>query len=237
MKKIMAIVSIAVFAMSANGTVFATRPFVADYDSPLSFHSLLMGGSAKPPDDAGHFSYAISGLFTTKSDGIGNGFGIGFTGFFDNLRPLVARAGIDIVISSLDIENLPEADFVVLSPTLDLTLRRPAGRLRPYAGVGISLYFNHLYLDEPADISISGYDSTTQAQQIDMGWGITPHLRLGLVIPVGKKQHLVVDFRLMSASHDADISYRDRYTGDEWEGTVNYRVPSVWISVGIISSR
>jgi hypothetical protein len=200
----------------------------------MSPRSLQVERLAKPPDDTSHFSYAISGLLTTKSEGISNGFGVGFTGFFDGFMPFVPRAGMDIVISSLDVEGLPDADFVILSPTFDLTLRGSTGRLHPYAGVGINLHFSILSLDEPADVSISGYDSTTQAGQIDMGWGITPHLRVGLIIPVGKKQHILLEGRLMSASHDADISYRDHHTGDEWKGTVDYSMPSVWISVGII---
>jgi len=189
---------------------------------------------AKSTDDTSHFSYGISGIFTFKSEGISNGLGLGVAGFYDGFLPFVAGAGLDLVISSLDVEGLPDADFVILSPCLDLTLRKSTGPLRPYAGVGVNLHFAHLILDEPADVSISGYDSTTQARQIDMGWGVAPHLRVGLIIPVGKKQHIVIDAKFMSVSHDADIDYRDRHTGDEWKGTVDYDMPSVWLSVGII---
>ncbi len=203
-------------------------------DSLLPPHLLPAEWPTKPPDDTSHFSYAISGLFTTKAEGVRNGFGVGFTGFFDGFRPLVPSAGLDIVISSLDVDGLPHADFVILSPTLDLTLRRSTGRLRPYAGVGVNLHFSQLVLDEPADVNIPMYDSTTKAKQIDMGWGISPHLRAGLSIPIGRRHYLLLEGRIMSAAHSADITYRDRRTGEEWKGAVNYRMPAVWISVGII---
>jgi len=185
-------------------------------------------------DDTSRFSYGMSGLATIASDDIGNGFGFGFSGFFNGFLPLVPKAGMDLVISKLDVEGLPDAEFIIISPSLDLTLRGSTGRLHPYIGAGINLYFNQLYFDEPADVSISGYDSTTQARQVDMGWGITPHLRLGLIIPVGEKLGLLIEGRLMSASHTADIDYHDRLTGDEWKGTVDYDMPSVWFSLGIV---
>jgi len=203
-------------------------------DSTLAPFPGLLLLQEKQSDDTSHFSYGLSGIATIKSDEIRNGFGFGISGFFDGFQPLVPRAGIDMVISKLDIEGLPDAEFVIFSPSLDLTLRRSTGRLRPYAGIGINSYFNHLSFDEPADVSISGYDSTTQARQIDMGWGITPHLRLGLIITAGKNLNLLIESRFMSASHAANINYRDRLTGDEWSGTVDYSMPSVWFSLGIV---
>jgi len=195
-------------------------------------HLLLL--QEKPSDDTSHFSYGISGIATIKSDEIRNGFGFGISAFFDRFLPLVPRASMDLVVSKLDVEGLPDAEFVIFSPSLDLTLRRSTGRLCPYAGIGINLHFNHLSFDEPADVSISGYDSTTQARQIDMGWGITPHLRVGLIITAGKNLDLLIEGRLMSASHTADVNYRDRLTGVEWSGTVDYSMPSLWFSLGII---
>jgi len=203
-------------------------------DSTQAHFSHLLVLPEKQSDDTSHFSYGISGVVTIKSDEVRNGFGFGVSGFFDGFLPLVPRAGMDLVISKLDVEGLPDAEFIIISPSLDLALRRTTGRLRPYAGIGINLHFNHLSFDEPADVSISGYDSTTQARQIDMGWGITPHLRLGLIITAGKNLDLLVESRLMSASHTADINYRDRLTGDEWTGTVDYNMPSVWFFLGII---
>jgi hypothetical protein len=203
-------------------------------DSLLFPHPFPAEGSTKSPDDISHFSYAISGLFTVKSEGMRNGFGIGFSGFFDRFRPFFLSAGLDIVISTLHKDGLPHADFVILSPALDLTLRRSTGRLRPYAGIGINAHFSHLILDEPADANRSWYDSTTQARQIDLGWGIAPHVRAGFIIPIGGRHQILLESRFMSASHAADVSYRDRRTGNEWKGTVDYRIPSVWISLGII---
>ena len=203
-------------------------------ESSSSPHSFPIEQPVKPPHDTSHFSYAISGLFTIKTEEVRNGFGIGITGLFDRFRPLVPSGSLNIVISSLDVVGLPKADFVIISPALDLTLRKSAGRLRPYAGVGVNLHFSQLVLDEPANARTSVYDSTTQARHIDMGWGVTPHLRVGLIIPVGRKQHIFLEGRFMSVSHNAEVSYRDRYTGNEWQGTVHYRIPSVWISVGII---
>lgn len=203
-------------------------------DSALAPISPLVVQLEKPSGDTSHFSYGISGIATIESEDISNGFGFGISGFFNGFLPLVPRAGMNLVISKLDVEGLPDAEFIIFSPSLDLTLRGSIGRLRPYAGAGINLHFNHLILDEPADVSISGYDSTTQARQIDMGWGVTPHLRLGLIISVGKRTSLLMEGRFMSTSHTADINYRDRYTGDEWTGTVDYNMPSVWFSLGII---
>lgn len=190
--------------------------------------------AAPASEDTNCFSYGVSGFFTTKADGIRHGLGIGLMGFFDRFRPVYPSAAVSVVVSSLRVDGLPHADLIILSPNLDLTLLRPSGRLRPFAGVGIDLHYSYLSLNEPAEVSIAGYDSTTQARQIDMGWEITPHVLVGMVIPIGKKHQLLIEGRFMSASHAADVSYRDRRTGKEWHDTVNYSIPSAWLSVGII---
>jgi len=203
-------------------------------DSTLPPVSSLFDQSQVPRDDTSQFSYGISGLVTTGSDEVNAGFGIGIAGFYNGLKPLVPRAGLDMFISSLDVENLPDAEFITFSPSVGLTLRKVSGKLRPSVSAGINLHFSHLSLNEPSDLSISGYDSTTQARQIDLGWGITPHLRLGLIVPVGERLELLIEGRFMSVSHTADIEYRDRITESEWKGAVDYSMPSMWFSIGVI---
>jgi len=190
---------------------------------------------AQPPEDTSHFSYGISGLFTTRAEGIRHGFGIDFIGFFDRFRPIIPSADVSIVISSLRVSGLPHADFIILSPSLGLALRKTAGRLRPYAGVGFDAHYSYLSLDEPAKVTIGGYDSTTQAKRIDMGWEFTTHALVGMAIQIGKRHQLQLEGRFMSASHAADVSYYDRQTEKEWKGTVNYKIPTVWLSIGIIT--
>ena len=203
-------------------------------DSTLPSFSHLAEQPQASCDDTGRFSYCLSGLAAIGSEEVNTGFGFGMAGFFNGFLPLVPRAGFDLFISSLDVEGLPDAEFIMFSPAFGLTLRKTSGKLRPYIGAGINLHFNHLIFDEPADVSISGYDSTTRARQIDLGWGIAPHLRLGLIIPVGGRLGLLIEGRFISVSHTADIDYRDCLTGNEWKGTVDYSMPSAWFSVGII---
>jgi hypothetical protein len=194
----------------------------------------LVKQSETHSNDTGHFFYSLSGLFTTESNQISNGFGFGISGFYDGLLPFVPKVSIEIVLSSLDIEGLPDAEFIIFSHSLDLTLRGQGGRLCPYAGAGINWRLSRLSLDEPADASISDYGPTTQAREIDMGFGVTPQFSLGLIISVGKKASVLMEGRIMSKFHTADINYRDRLTGDEWKGAVDYDMPSVWLSFGIV---
>jgi len=203
-------------------------------DTTLPSFSHLAEMTQRRSGDSGRFSFSLGGLAATGSDEIKTGYGIGFALFYNGIKPLVPTIGFDLFISSLNVEGLPVADFVSASPTLDLTVRRTSGKLRPYAGVGINLHFNQLNLDEPEDVSISGYDSTTQAKQIDMGWGVAPHLRLGLIVPVGKRLGVIVEGRFMTASHSADIEYHDRLTGDDWRGSLDYDMPTVWLTLGIV---
>ena len=133
-------------------------------DSTLPSFSHLAEQTREPCDDTGHFSYGLSGLAAIGSEEVSNGFGIGFVGFVNGFEPLVPRAGLDLFISSLDVEGLPDAEFISFSPSIDLTVRKTSGKLRPYAGVGVNLHLSHLTLDEPEDVSISGYDTTTRAR-------------------------------------------------------------------------
>ena len=66
-------------------------------DSTLPAFSAPVLKSEEPSGDGSHFSYGGSGLATIESDEISNGFGFGLIGFCDRFRPLVLRAGMDIV--------------------------------------------------------------------------------------------------------------------------------------------
>ena len=111
---------------------------------------------AKQPESENEFSFGISGIATLNSDQIDNGFGVGLSGMYDGFCPLVPAVGIDIVISSMDVEGLPDGDFVMIAPRLDMTVRGSLGRLKPFAGGGLSLYFNQLNFDEADEISLGG---------------------------------------------------------------------------------
>jgi hypothetical protein len=202
-------------------------------DSARSTMTFLLEEPRNSEENVNYFTGGIALLATTESDEINNGFGLGFFGRFEGIPPLVATAGFEMAISSMDAEGLPDGDFIILSPAIELAIRGSVARIRPFAGVGVNLNFNHLSFDEPDFASISGYDTTTQAKQIDMGWGVAPQARAGVEIPIGKV-NLLLQSRFWWVSHTADIHYRDRYTGEEWKGRVDYDIPSVWLSLGII---
>jgi hypothetical protein len=195
-----------------------------------SFDKTTRESSNKPSP----FSWAIKGHFAGATDQINHGFGIGFSGYYLRLAPIVPTAGLDLVISSLDVDGLPSPDFITFMSSLDLEWRASQARIRPYLAAGIHAHFNHLVFDEPADVDLSGYDTTTEALHMEVGWGIAPHLRLGMILKVGPSLTLLLEGRFMSVARSADIDYRDRATGLRWTGSLDYDMPRLWISIGII---
>lgn len=206
-------------------------------DSPRTEFQDSYGTSYEYSGKSDPFSWALKGHFAGATDQLNYGFGAGFSGYYLRLAPIVPAAGLDLVISSLDVEGLPGPDFLTFMSSLDVEFRASPARIRPYLAAGIHAHFNHLIFDQPADVDLAGYDSTTQAMHMEVGWGIAPHLRLGMLVRVNRNLTLLLESRFMSVTGSADIDYHNRTSGDRWTGTLDYDMPRLWISIGVIGAR
>jgi len=176
----------------------------------------------------------LLGLLFTSTEDTKAGFGVAV--LYDYLRyaPLVLRGGVQIGRSQINTNELLEADFVTIGFDVDVLYHPVGRRLRPYAGLGLTLYHNFWPTDRGPRGWIGPYDEYTPSAY-DYGTGLSPHVRAGGKYGLSRKVSLAADFKYTYARPSAEITLRYDLTGDEQLQKVRYdqRVATLMLGVTI----
>jgi len=217
--------------LSAAGTRAAGLDKPVGPDSSRSI-SIDLGEITADTTHASEISFF--GLLFTSTDDTKVGFGGAV--LYDYLRyaPLVLRGGVQIGRSQINTDELLEADFVTIGFDADVLYHPMAGRFRPYAGLGLTLYHNFWPTDRGPRGWIGPYDEYTPSAY-DYGTGLAPHARAGGKYGLSRKVSLAIDVRYSYARPSAEITLRYDLTGDEQLQKVRYdqRVATVMLGVTI----
>jgi hypothetical protein len=172
-------------------------------------------------------------LFTSTED---TKIGFGGAVLYDYLRfaPLVLRGGVQVGRSQINTDEMLGADFVTLGFDVDVLFHPVDRGFRPYAGLGLTLYYNFWPTDRGPRGWIGPYDEYTPSAY-DYGTGLAPHVRAGGKYGLSRTVSLALDFKYTYARPSAEITLRYDLTGDEQLQTVRYdqRVATLMIGVAI----
>jgi hypothetical protein len=185
-------------------------------------------------DSLSHSEVGLYLLYVTPTDDTDPGFGGAL--FFDYIKfkPLVLRGGLQIFRSEINASGLVDADFLSIGFDGSLLFSPGTGKVQPYAGGGLTVYYNTWPSDRAPRTWIGPYDDYTPSSY-DYGSSLAAHVRAGGKLSISRRVALAMDLKYTYSRPTADVTLRYDLTGDEQIQRVRYdqRVLAILFGVSL----
>ncbi len=164
-----------------------------------STHQKKIDFEYPPKDSIKYIEASLGPLWGSSTDDIKSGFGGTFILDYTRFSPVLIRGDMQLTWHKFKDSLFENAKFVSLLVELDFILRPDFEFIRPFAGAGLSFYYNSYPADEYCgEFTLGPYDESHTCNY-EYGSGLTGNLVAGSIFRITNKLGILIQGKYLFA--------------------------------------